>query len=616
MGARYSRRRAALLAAAAAVALGTGAGQAAAQITAADVIFAVDESGSMSGEQTFLGGSFIESVDQQLKGRGITPRYGLVGFGSGGAGDLGRSFLLDGGLFGDVTQFQAATGQLLTSGFFEDGYSAIDFIFDTYTFDPLATKTIVLVTDEDRDVGNASLTFGSVLSELNRRGIALVGILDARFQDNQGRTAIATDGEEALVFDNGQVVIAPFSRVTGGFGTTEEDYVLLSLGTPDGCVADLNFLRQGGAEAQAFADVFGRCLIAAIEAPNSPPGGQVPVLVNVPSHVARSIQRQHRRATRTFLSVGMGSPIVQEALSKANLNTKMVEDVFGADGLRAYVLVDYVNGEVGAFGTNSGIGYDGVGTVFGVDYTLDGSVYGGTPGETLTVGGSIGYQSVNGSVPGQGASLDAGAYSGQLYAMVQMPKGPYLLGTASYTHSDFDQRRQAGGAIVTASPSGKVMSSEIEGGFQFPELRPIFGTDAAAVQVTPFAGMQLVYEEVNGFTDSAGVRFGSVDDLSLVGRLGIRSTVSYELAPETELFTQIELAGAFDFLSDDDTVLVTVGGITRPTVVSAADDAALELRLVAGAKVQDFITAFVQYSGDFSEHVREHGVAGGLVINF
>ena len=61
-----------------------------------DIVFVVDESGSMAGEQQFLR-DFVPTLDQNLRGAGVRARYGLVGFGEGGTNDLGVIYTVGGG---------------------------------------------------------------------------------------------------------------------------------------------------------------------------------------------------------------------------------------------------------------------------------------------------------------------------------------------------------------------------------------------------------------------------------------------------------------------------------------------------------------------------------------
>src|SRR6056297_2298204 len=150
----------------------------------ANLIFAVDESGSMGGEQTFLG-NFASDIETALSGSGFsTVNFGLTGFGNGiggdfGADNLGRLIEVGGDFFGDASEFATATGNLVLDGGFEDGFSAIDFILRTYPITVGASTTIILVTDEDRDDGNPSLSFGSISDDLNDLGVNLITVVDA-----------------------------------------------------------------------------------------------------------------------------------------------------------------------------------------------------------------------------------------------------------------------------------------------------------------------------------------------------------------------------------------------------------------------------------------------------
>ena len=112
----------------------------------ADVVFVVDESGSMEagslgradGGRPRRGAAFV----------GITSnRYGLVGYGAASpaaAGGRGRRPVRT------ATQLAAAV-EPHRQRRFEDGYWGIDFALDTYTFRPGAAVNVILITDEDRD---------------------------------------------------------------------------------------------------------------------------------------------------------------------------------------------------------------------------------------------------------------------------------------------------------------------------------------------------------------------------------------------------------------------------------------------------------------------------------
>ncbi len=98
----------------------------------ADIIFVVDESGSMSQEHAWISG-MVTDLETALVGAGITGnRYGMVGYGRYSPNPLGHSLTVGTGLFGTAAELSAATGNLITSGSREDGWEAMDFGWTTH----------------------------------------------------------------------------------------------------------------------------------------------------------------------------------------------------------------------------------------------------------------------------------------------------------------------------------------------------------------------------------------------------------------------------------------------------------------------------------------------------
>jgi len=60
-------------------------------------------------------------------------------------------------------------GTLATNGGTEDGYEAINTAVTTVTYRPGAYKTVILITDEDRDVVVSALTRTSICQLLGPR---------------------------------------------------------------------------------------------------------------------------------------------------------------------------------------------------------------------------------------------------------------------------------------------------------------------------------------------------------------------------------------------------------------------------------------------------------------
>lgn len=239
----------------------------AAPITA-DVVFLVDESGSMSGEHAWLG-NMISSLEAGLANKGVgvseSNRYSLVGYGgSSSTGhyapnphdmDTGTTSVDD---WGSATQFQAATGSLTIGGSTEDGWNALDWAMNNLTYRNNAAVNFVLVTDEDRDNRNGALTANGLKNGLGNLNALLNVVVNNPFTCSGSGSAIGVDSDlNGFQADGaGDYTKCAGNGVVGnGAGTTESDYVDLALQT-GGAAWDLNILRKGGLNATSFTKSF------------------------------------------------------------------------------------------------------------------------------------------------------------------------------------------------------------------------------------------------------------------------------------------------------------------------------------------------------------------------
>ncbi|NEO55884.1 MAG: VWA domain-containing protein [Okeania sp. SIO3B5] len=256
----------------------------AATLQSADVVVLIDESNSMLGEQEWIG-TMIPQLDAVLQTQGLTgQRFGLVGFGSNRPDYLGRSVPVGGANFGTSAEFATATNNLLVSGSFEDGYSAIDFALNNYTFREDAAVSFILVTDEDRDNGNPSLNSTDILAGLQRGtedtqdDILLNAIINANFVNN----AIGVNSEANAYIADG---IGGYTTtqlpslngvVTSSFENTKPDYVDLALAN-GGAAWNLNQLRTGGLTTTSFTNAFIDINVRDIQQQQAPETKQPPV---------------------------------------------------------------------------------------------------------------------------------------------------------------------------------------------------------------------------------------------------------------------------------------------------------------------------------------------------
>lgn len=235
----------------------------------ADVVFIVDESGSMSAEHTWMN-SMIGSLESGLIGQGVGAnfgnenRYAIVGYGGNNThGVTGHTHAVGGSNWGNAVDAQTASGTLIASGGYEDGYEAIDFFFSSYTLDNARALNIILITDEDRDFNNgtyspAGITYASVLSDLTSNGALLNAVINCDFTDDQSASAIGVDSTSNAYVTDGN---GGYTSNSGGqqnglcTGNSKTDYADLAWAS-GGAAWDLGLLRAGGNSAASFTSAF------------------------------------------------------------------------------------------------------------------------------------------------------------------------------------------------------------------------------------------------------------------------------------------------------------------------------------------------------------------------
>lgn len=222
---------------------------------AADVIVVIDESGSMSGEQRWIG-EMVPLLDGSLQQYGIGSEaqanmYGLVGFGNRSV--VPRTLQVDGEKLGSVEGFQTASDRLVTNGGTEDGWRGIDYALNEYPRRNGAAVNIILATDEDRDNTNSSITYESVRTLLEENRALLNAVVNARISCADGRRALGMDslGTGYVVDGEGGFTRCEGAYATSGSGRTVDHYVDLAMEN-GGAAWDLAVLRSGGKNAESF----------------------------------------------------------------------------------------------------------------------------------------------------------------------------------------------------------------------------------------------------------------------------------------------------------------------------------------------------------------------------
>lgn len=238
-----------------------------------DVVFMVDESGSMSTEHTWLQ-TMPNDLEAALLAAGIgtitANRYALAGFGSDQVGHEpatqgGHKHVVGGGDWGTAAQCATAAAGLVAGGSLEDGYQVTDFVLSNYSFRANAVKVLVLITDEQRtDITGGTITKPGIITTIQGSQAVFAAILNLDIQDTTPQACIGRQATTVYIktgsppyFTTGTLgsIVAGPNPPGGDNANAVADYcdVAESVG---GTEWDLNILRNGGTDAQAFTSAF------------------------------------------------------------------------------------------------------------------------------------------------------------------------------------------------------------------------------------------------------------------------------------------------------------------------------------------------------------------------
>ena len=175
----------------------------------ADIVFLIDESGSMGNEIAAVKAN-AQAFADALVANNIDFRLGLVQFG----GNSPNPGIIGGGLTDDVNEFKSwITSYLVASGSYEPGYEAISLALQNYNFRPGAQKHFILVSDEDSD-GSLAGTIALALSNQ----VKVHTYVDPAFGYTQDHYS-GPNGISAQTGGRTFLVTADFSDVINEIGT-------------------------------------------------------------------------------------------------------------------------------------------------------------------------------------------------------------------------------------------------------------------------------------------------------------------------------------------------------------------------------------------------------------
>ncbi len=234
---------------------------------AADIVFIVDESGSMAMEHAWIQ-TEVYLLDQALRERGVGAgmrqnMFALIGFGRNDINGIGGVTL---STLTTPEEFVTAAGKLELSGVLEDGYAGIEFALSSIKSRFATAKQLILITDEDRDLLRTDLSRNDIETLIQDSGYMLNVILNQGYlgdpsDDHAFALGLGANGT-AYVFNASSSSLVSLHK--GGvrntsplfsFGNSYEDYATLAHVT-GGAAWDLNQLRVQGDVTEAFTTAF------------------------------------------------------------------------------------------------------------------------------------------------------------------------------------------------------------------------------------------------------------------------------------------------------------------------------------------------------------------------
>lgn len=175
-------------------------------VRTADIVFLMDNSGSMSGERDTVRDNVRAFVDQ-LEAAGVDYQLGLCRFGATEGG--GQPIIEDGGtLTSDPEYFKNDVwGRNVINGGHEPGWDALHEASNGFAFRPGAQKVFILITDEcvthPGDTNHGTFSYDDARNALLNRAVTLFALIDLAYEnsiDDYGTIAEATNGQSFDIY--------------------------------------------------------------------------------------------------------------------------------------------------------------------------------------------------------------------------------------------------------------------------------------------------------------------------------------------------------------------------------------------------------------------------------
>ncbi len=187
---------------------------------AVDVVFLMDNSGSMSDEENAVANN-VRNFTSNLEQCGVDYALGLIRF---GALENGGEPIIEnnGQLVSDCNYFiNNLWGKNVTDGGFEPGWDAIVAALQNVNFRPGALKVLILITDETpHDDGNTGqYAYSDALNALSNSGallFAMINLSEPHAYDDYGTLAVTTGGKYYYISDPMDDILNDISNAVMG----------------------------------------------------------------------------------------------------------------------------------------------------------------------------------------------------------------------------------------------------------------------------------------------------------------------------------------------------------------------------------------------------------------
>lgn len=237
----------------------------------------------------------------------------------------------------------------------------------------------------------------------------------------------------------------------------------------------------------------------------------------------------------------------------------MADNVFGVEGMRAFLTGSYNGSSLSNQPGFSGADTDGFSITAGLDYELmkgEGSI------DSLIVGLGLGWSSFFSDINDAGSEVEGTGLTLLAYSSATVEKNLNIDLTLGYSWLGYDSNRVSGLGNAFADVDARDFSAQLGAGY---DIVVAHDAETGSLLLTPFVEVGYSYAEVDGYRET-GTLAVSVSDFStdsLTTELGLRGafTLPSPIFSDT-LILRVSGAWVHEFLDDGYSVQQQLGTVT------------------------------------------------------